>query len=242
AVWERKPMFSELVDLTASGCPFLLGLSAYYGEGEISKRCTAEYQAQRLAFLEEYADETSTTVILSARLPLYLYGDDFDNSVGGSGVRTRRLFMSRNGDFYASDHEANFLKSLEDSIMSIVRLADRVILVLPTHVNGWDPNVRATLLAPRVFRLEQLEEALEIPLGPVLQRTMKIDTLLNTLSDKIPAVSVINPRDLTCSQEKGTCNSMANGVFLFQGSDHLSSAANRWIAGRIEEHIVGPQE
>jgi hypothetical protein len=216
----------------------LLGLTAYYGDGEVSEKCTAEYQARRLAFLQQYADE-DTVIVLSARLPLYLFGDDFDNTVGGPGVRTRRLYMSEDGEFGSPEHEANFLRSLEKSVRALEQLAGSVVVVLPTHVNGWDPNVRAKLISAQVSNLEQLEKELEIPRGPVVQRNRKIDDLLIGMSDQSPSLVSINPRDFTCSQERDTCSSLRNGVFLFQGSDHLALPANRWITDQIESQLSG---
>ncbi len=238
AIYERKPLYSELADLTASGCPFLLGLTAYYGDGEVSEKCTAEYQARRLAFLQQYADE-DTVIVLSARLPLYLFGDDFDNTVGGPGVRTRRLYMSEDGEFNSPDHEANFLRSLEKSVQALEQLRGSAVVVLPTHVNGWDPNVRAKLISAQVSNLEQLEKELEIPRGPVVQRNRKIDDLLIGMSNQSPSLISINPRDFTCSQERDICSSLRNGVFLFQGSDHLALPANRWITDQIESQVSG---
>ena len=69
----------EMIDLTASGCPFLLGLNIYLNVN-IYRICNIDYQQARLDFLKKLPP---SIIILHSSFPLYIAGHGFNNTIGG---------------------------------------------------------------------------------------------------------------------------------------------------------------
>ena len=71
----------SFIDL--SGCPYFPGLTLYTWKKEI-EGCSVDLQAERTRVI---ADSAPSTVVMSSRFSLYLFGHGFDNGVGGIEAR-----------------------------------------------------------------------------------------------------------------------------------------------------------
>jgi peptidoglycan/LPS O-acetylase OafA/YrhL len=225
----RPDLYSEFIDLTASGCAFLPGLSRYILNDPHD--CTSAYQEERIRYLKSLKSD-NIVFILVARLPLYYYGTGFDNTVGGYERRNRTVF-ARSPSQPDTERQKDFMASLEQSIAFLASRASQVIIVKPTHTNGWNPIDRAVRLAKTIATRRELEDALAIPLGPVLERSGRLDRALSSLAGKYKNVATVDPKSITCDTTQNACFGFRNGKFLFTDVDHLSLETNLQIIGEI---------
>jgi peptidoglycan/LPS O-acetylase OafA/YrhL len=231
AFFERRDLYAEFVDLSASGCPFFLGLAVYVGDD--AHGCTAKYQQRRLEFLKQYSDE-NTVVVLAARWPLYYYGGGFDNGVGG--VEVREEIVAARTPFSQKDlRQADYYTSLSSTIDAVQKLSKHVVLVLPSHSNGWHPVDRALRIAKSVDNADDLFEQLQIPLQEVRARNQKFDEFALKNNELKDGLLIVNPREFTCDSEQTVCFGGRNGEFFFTDSHHLSPLINRQIVSEIEK-------
>lgn len=235
ALQVRPDMYSEMVDLSASGCPFLMGIPVYNGRDTFG--CTADYQAQRLDYIKaNYGPET--VIILTARWPLYFYGEGYDNTVGGVEIKPR--YMAATEPYAPLDEiREKYFEGLDASIEELSAVTDKIVLILPTHTNGWRPPNRANRLAKRVSDKAQLFARLEIPMAPVLKRAEPFDDYAAGLKSQNPNISLIDPRQLTCDPAKGVCYGGGNGHFYFADEDHLAPYITAKLAELIAQELDG---
>jgi hypothetical protein len=156
----------ELVDLSASGCPFLLGMTAYVN-GIASDRCNSDYQSQRLKLLSSLPP---SFVILHSRFPLYINGKGFDNTIGGVEHRDEYV-MAYDSNTSINVRYKQQVESFEKTVRSLRELNHKVVIVAGVPANGWNPIMRLN----RIEQLslgrshEQRNELMRIPLSAVLE-------------------------------------------------------------------------
>ncbi len=225
----RPDLYSEFIDLTASGCAFLPGLSRYILNDPHD--CASSYQEERARYLQSLQKD-NLVFILVARLPLYYHGTGFDNTVGGYERRNRTVF-AKSPSQPDGERQKDFMASLERSIEFLSARASRIIIVKPTHTNGWNPIDRAVRLAKVITTEKELEAALTIPLQAVLERSGKLDQALTRLAAKHGNVATVDPKAITCDTSKGACFGFRNGKFLFTDVDHLALEANLQLVDEI---------
>ncbi len=210
--------YSSLTDLTAGGCPFLLGLNIYTGRKK--SPCDSEYQQKRRDYVASFPN---SHVVYQARLPLYFYGTGFFNEVGGK--ESISIIASKTLDEEPSARKKDFINSLKRSIRFLAKNANQVTIILPTMTNGWDPIKRLRWVSHIEKDLHAAKEYLKIPKGPVDKRTAAIDEVLLALSTEFKNIQIIDPKALTCAND--TCSSLnESGQLLFADPDHLSYLAN----------------
>lgn len=210
--------YSSLTDLTASGCPFLLGLNIYTGRKK--SECDSEYQQRRRSYLASFPN---SHVVYQARLPLYFYGNGFYNEVGGKEYIS--IKAAKNLDRDSNARADDFIQSLKVSIKFLAQNANQVTIILPTMTNGWDPIKRLRWVSHIEKDLHAAKEYLKIPKAPVDKRTAAIDEVLLALSTEFKNIQIIDPKALTCAND--TCSSLnESGQLLFADPDHLSYLAN----------------
>ena len=227
--------YGELIDLTAWGCPFLPNLSITLAGDKT--HCPEEYQRQRVEFLKTLGKE-NLHIVVSARLPWYLYSDGFDNSIGGvEFVQGVSLVELENAE--AIHDTQRYLDVIAQSVETLSSLSEKVYLVMPNHTNGWDPISRALRLADGEMTTEDLEQALSVPSAPVLKRLADFESLFNQLAQRFPAVTLVDPTNFTCNFAESSCYGFKAGKFLFSDDDHLSLVVNEKIANQIFRDIHG---
>jgi peptidoglycan/LPS O-acetylase OafA/YrhL len=220
--------YTEFFDLTAGGCPFLIGLNRYI-RNEPSA-CNSEYQKSRIAFIKNHGKKRKI-VILAARWAQYLHVKGFDNEVGG--VELKKIMMATARGVPDGQRRQEFLDALILTIDEVSKIADRVIVVLPNHTNGWNVVERAKLLQQSNLSFEELENKLAIPYDAVEKRVREVNEYLHRLSLVNPKVSLIDPRIYTCDSQQQKCYGFRNGKFLFRDNSHLTLDVNKKIVTRI---------
>lgn len=229
AVAERPELYTTFVDLSASGCPFLVGVPVHVGRD--AHRCTADYQRRRLAFLRELPRD-HLVIVMAARWPLYVDGRGFDNTVGGVEP-TRDIVAADDPDKPQSVRTAEFFQALDATIAEASALAAHVVFVLPNAANGWNPIERALRLSSAMRSPEALFDALRIPYAPVAAWVGPVDRFVRSEAARYPNLLVVDPLPFTCSASAGSCEAGGDGAFYFSDPDHLSLAINRLIVGEV---------
>ncbi|UAA39151.1 acyltransferase [Paraneptunicella aestuarii] len=235
AVYERKQMYSTMVDLSSSGCPFLMGLSIYVGRSS-SDRCTPEYQQQRLDYIAQHPSQHKI-VVLSGRWLVAFMEDSFDNTLGGVSYDQNIVATKRLG---ASDEEIqqDFFESFERSLAALTDVVEQVVIIIPGYSNGWDPVARAVRIAKRFDDSQSLFEHLEIPLSAVDNRTAVFEQYIQSHIQGLDKVSVINTKDVTCDRNKGVCYGGKDGQFYFTDDLHPSLYINRILVELMYKALV----
>lgn len=228
--------YSNFYDLSGGGCPFLLDLQIYHNHH--TTRCTPEYQNKRLSYFRKLRKEikNNLTIVTTARLPLYLYGDGFDNEMGGVEKR-EPYYASTEPRLPLAQRETLFFNSLEKSVTEMSLNADKLIIILPGHTNGWDVISRAIKLEKRVKTPSELKELLVIDKNVAQKRRSKVTDFLYEMQKKYPNIVFIDPMDITCSGTENKCYGFDHMEFLFTDTDHLSYYVNNILKNKVFEII-----
>jgi peptidoglycan/LPS O-acetylase OafA/YrhL len=218
----------ELFDLSASGCPFMLGMSAYIN-GVISKSCNSEYQLKRMNFL---ATIPPAFVVLHSRFPLYLNGHGFDNTIGGKEIQDGYV-MALTPHTRLDERSVQHKEALEKTINELLKLKHQVIIVSGVPTNGWDP-------IKRLKRLERLgltgtHEArlrrMQIPLLAVNNESDLSDQMIREITQRYPNVRLIDPKTIFC--DSLYCSSISKNKILYTDPDHLSFEGAMRVFNRV---------
>ena len=226
AFYASNSMFKSLVDLTASGCPFLLDVDINVG-GTVN--CSSDYQSARKNILLE---RTDSIVVYQARLPLYFYGNGFDNGESGGNeirpkVRVSSSFIGSN-----DDTQELFLNSLRDTIEFIANTNRSLFIILPSFSNGWDPLQRLVSIEKSKLSFDDAKDLLSIPRDRVEKRVGLLTALLEKISQEHANITIINPNDIFCSEL--SCSPISSdGKLLFTDPDHFSLNANNVLLNKI---------
>jgi hypothetical protein len=175
-------------------------------------------------------------VIYQARLPLYFYGDGFDN--GKSGGKEVRPKVSVSSSFIGSNNNSQklFLNSLRDSIEFIAKTNKSLFIILPSFSNGWDPLQRLVSMEKSKLSFEEAQDLLSISIDRVEKRVGLIRALLEKISQEHENITVINPNDIFCSEL--SCSPItSDGKLLFTDADHFSLDVNNAILNKIFESL-----
>ena len=229
AVYEDRSFYTEFFDLTAGGCPFLLGLTVFIGPE--AHRCDPLYQQRRLEFLTAQG-RYNKVAVLAARWPLYLYGDGFDNSVGGV-ERRDRIIAAKSITAEGEALKRDYFQSLEATMQGVLAVTDYVVFVLPTHTNGWNVPDKVLRLRKSVGSLKELEEKLALPSAVVAARLKEFNDFVDSRYGSNPKVSIVDPRKFTCSEDVGLCYGVKDKILMFADSDHLSLPMNERLSTEL---------
>ena len=215
--------FYSLLDLTASGCPFLINSNIYIGRNFV---CSSDFQSARKEILRE---RPNSTVIYHSRLPLYFHGNGFDNEIpGGKEIWPKvRVFGKKPFSDYDAQQEY-FIKSLIGSIEFIARTNKRLFLILPSFSNGWNPIDRLFSMETYDFSFQEARINLKIPKKVVDKRFNRLRDELFLISKRFNNVILIDPSEYFCSED--FCTPMnSEGDLLFSDGNHFSLKTNNLI-------------
>jgi len=219
--------FHKLVDLTASACPFLLDLNIYIDRTLI---CSSDYQLARKKILIE---RRNSTVVYQARLPLYFYGNGFDNGKpGGNEIRARIRFTGKKTFFDIEEERQHFIESLINSLEFIANNNKNLILILPSFSNGWDPVDRLFAMESQGRSLQEARNYLAIQKNVVNQRVDRLRGELLSMSKRFDNVIIVDPNRYFCSEE--FCSPLSsNDELFFTDADHFSLKTNNLIFNEV---------
>ena len=222
----------EVISLSASGCPFLLGLNLYV-RGNIHRICNVDYQQARLDFLKKLHP---SIVILHARFPFYIAGHGFNNTIGGVEIR-KKFYFAREVEKDVNARYQQYKSSFEETVHEILALGHEVIIVTAVPAQGW-------FVINRLYRIEALgigsthekrKKLMDIPLDVVLAWHKKSDDAIAELIVKYPQVKSIDPKDIFCKDK--VCSSITENEILFRDRDHLSITGAKILFNKILEAV-----
>jgi peptidoglycan/LPS O-acetylase OafA/YrhL len=126
----------QFVPLISGACYYAPGFEVKDDNGNVDKRCTRPYQADRRKLILENPD---SIVVIGGMLPVYLSLDYFDNGKkGGYQGKYDRYFLNA---------EKEFKDNIKGSIMEILDNGSHVILIYPFVEPGWHlPSKLKTLI------------------------------------------------------------------------------------------------
>ena len=224
--YSSSHMFESFIDLSASGCPFLLDVNINIGK---TVSCSSDYQLARKNIL---LAKTDSIVVYQARLPLYFYGNGFDNGkVGGNEMRSK-VSLSNSFTKSKEDSQEIFINSLSDSLEFIAKTNKSLFIILPSFSNGWNPLQRLTSIEKNMLSFVEAKDLLSIPKDRMENRVSFLVEVIDKISQKHPNIILINPNDIFCSEF--LCSPVTrNGELLFTDKDHFSLKANNIILDKI---------
>jgi hypothetical protein len=218
----------RLIDLTASGCPFLVGLSLYVNHVR-SDYCNEDLQNQRLEFLKS---QKPANVILFSRLPLYMNGTGFNNGVGGVELRDVH-YMSRDPDSNSAERSSQIRQSFMHTVKELTAIGHKVIIVGPIPPLGWNA-------VDRLLKIERLSLAttdqgrknlMAIPLNNINTWRSESISVIRDVIQSSPGVIYVDPDDLLCDSEY--CNSVSKDAVLYSDNNHLSLSGSSRLLDKI---------
>ena len=222
-----------LVDMSSGTCPFLIGLNVF-SNGNQSERCDADYQQRRIGFISTLSP---STIVLHARLALYLHGDGFDNSIGGVEPRVS-IYVGVSGDETYEERKRLFENALINTVSSIIRADHKVVIISPVPANGWHP-------IKRLMRLSTLDSnasnafirgQMAIPRAAVESRQSDVLSVLNSLEEKFPEVTIIDSLESLC--DSSHCHSISkSGEILYSDRDHLSTVGANMLFSEFIKYV-----
>ena len=141
--------------------------------------------------------------------------------------------MISNNNSQIVNNKAIFNTRLVETINEIDKVADRIIIVMPTHTNGWDVVARVHKVSKFTSNYQDLEQYLRIPYEPINLRLDEINQIFHEEMKRSDKMVLINPIEHTCDITGHTCFGVRNDQILFADEDHLSSYMNDLIVAEI---------
>jgi len=218
----------NLIDLTASGCPFLINLNLYTNNVE-HKNCNKKYQEKRMDLLKKIKP---SIVILHSRFAHYTGRGGFNNGIGGVEF-SDYYYMARKKGEPLEERDKNFLKSFEDTVHEIKKAGHKVIIIGNIPPTGWDPIYR-------LYRIENFKigktfkerlDLMNVPIDAVNNYHKLTDDLIKLVIIKNKDVTFLDPKSLFC--KKHICFSIAKNNILYSDNNHLSTEGEKILFEEI---------
>lgn len=220
--WAKSQNYNYL-HLTYTGCALVEGFSRY--RGGKADGCSNDYNVQRMDKIKSY---NNPIVVYSARMPLFLSGEWFDNSKGG----TERAEMP---DFRVSGgvSKTNLVKI---TLEKLAKSSKTLVIVYPVPIAGWHVPKKVKkelgykLIDPVMsFRLLELS----------YPRKAYDDYAKKAISiyDRIVGENIIRvyPSKILCDDIK--CHSKDANNLFYQDTDHVSPSVATQIVSKMGDSI-----
>jgi len=224
----------KFVDMSAGACPFFYGLSAYTN-GQLITACTEKYQAERLSYLTTLEP---STVVLHSRLPLYLHGDGFDNTIGGKEP-ARSYYVGITGRETLGERIALIRQSFIATVEKVLASGHDLVIVTPVPTNGWHPAKRLMRIVSQSENLDTdfVRSKMAIPRSAVEERQSDISIMFVQIQEAFPNVEFVDSLDLLCDLEY--CNAIStDGQILYADRNHLSLMGSRSLFSKTLTQIM----
>lgn len=211
-------------------CPLLLGVElAHKEKGTIGRGCTAEFQAERLQWINSYGP---STVILFARWEVYFLAEN--PSTPPSLSQFPYYFRDIGTKTYSPTVAASTVQlSLTETVARLEDAGHQVILVYPAPEPLVDiPN---TLLRHYLFSFGSWppSKAYVIPTSADQRDSaLTYRAFSNVGSDR---TKTFDPRKVLCKEEG--CLTHSDGEIYYRDNNHLSVAGSRLVAPDIVELV-----
>jgi peptidoglycan/LPS O-acetylase OafA/YrhL len=205
--------------INGSACLPLLGVA------QESKVCR-DIIGQVLEYFQH--DTHVTTVILTFRGPLYLYGRGFNERI--------RVKISSSDDPSRSSIDT-FRYSLAATLDALSRSGKKTILVLDQAELGFDPR-SCINSRPLWLTGHEIRETCAVPRTDFDKRNNEYRHMIQEVVKDRPDVKVFDTAQQFC--DANWCWAMKDGEVLYRDDDHLSIAGSIFVAKRLIELIGTP--
>jgi len=219
----------SVTTMTMGGCWPSMDTEAFNKHGKLDEKCSSAYQNQRIS---EINKNSSSIVIISGRLPLYLTNQLFDNQEGG-------VEGGYWGFLKPKDKNVSFEKMIKNTVFALAEKGHRVLLVYPIVEVGWD--VPKKLLANRPADVNQIklwlgENPLTTSFEVYLARTSETFRVLDSLQHK--NIYRVYPHQIFCdNQIKGRCVTHDDEHIFYADDDHPSYKGSEMIGDLIVDKV-----
>ncbi len=225
---------ANVVSWTRGGCWPVSGGDRDHENMAIYGICGAEFQQQRF---DEIMEVENSTIVFSARLPLYLTRRGFDNQEGG--VET---FSGKNvfhEEFATKEDAAAFRVAVVDSVTRLLDGGHRVILVYPIPEVGWKVPKKISSDMPSSLR----EVADWLKSNPIttsydlyLERSREAIEILDSIDHE--NLHRVYPHKLFCdNQIEGRCVTHDDERLFYADEGHPSYRGAEMINDQIMVEI-----
>lgn len=203
----------NFIQITNAGCPHILG----YGTPHCQERAE-----QVLSYLEKFPN---STIIYSARIPLYMEQSRFDNEEG-----------DREGDYELVDNEEVIADYPERSDMLVETLRGWVdaghtlVIVYPVPEQGFSVDSKLFMIRPIIQSEDQLPD-LSTSLSVFKKRTKSSYDALDRVTGE--TVFRVYPEKLFCESDIGRCFASKGSKIFFWSDNHVSPLGSSLIVEEI---------
>jgi hypothetical protein len=225
-LWQMlKARGDGLTELTKSGCPYMVGMGVLSDGHPLD--CTADYNEQRRSVL---LSAPPATVILNSLWSYYLEGPKLDN---GEGIVNEGHELALTEDGIDRAEVAVIDAHLRRTVAELVAHGHRVVLVYPIPETGWNVLQRIHVLLQQRRLVDQITEAVSLPLPKVSARLERADAMLGSIAADTGALRV-DPSAFLCGRrESSRCDTIEGRTILYTDAVHLSQFCTRLLATEI---------
>jgi len=218
--------------LTANNCPLIRNAYSLIGT-TLNNNCHPAEQAKRMARIKSMSS-SNIIIIMSARYPLYLSSEGFDNRQGG---------VEEISPIWVSDelHKKNDVSVSQSLIQStfneLLDTGAKVLMVYPIPEAGWDiPKlVRKKLDSfPASQKLNAFKSfQITTSYKTYKERALASFQVLDSVSDR-PNLIRVFPSEVLCDKVKDQCYTHSKDALYYHDDDHLGPAGSALVVGQLE--------
>jgi hypothetical protein len=160
-------------------------------------------------------------VVLHSRIPLYISGRGFNNTIGGIEYRDGYVMASTENsslDARIVQHREAYFKTVQ----ALLNLGHKVLIVSPVPTNGWNPIIRLKKIDQ--YNLANNHESrlklMNVPLHAVEEELRLSEMIIDETRRKFPMIGLIDSKLVFC--DSLNCSSITTEKILYSDSNHLS--------------------
>lgn len=210
----------EILLLGKGGCAPIFDLEIYQN-GSPQKCKSAINQALTIA----ENNNAVSTVVLSARWPLYINGTEF-----GINDTNKKRQLSPDNSKTPDDQFDIFLESLAITIKRLQAAHKRVAIISTTPEMGFNPKYCFGEIKGLVFQ-RRAKSTCAIERSAFIDRNNRTQTALEKIKSRYPSILIIEPSEAICKEH--LCWAESDGKPLYRDEDHLSFFGSQLLAEKI---------
>lgn len=207
----------NFIQITSAGCPHILD----HGSDICRKR-----SEHLLDFLEQYPN---STIVYSARIPLFMEQSRFDNMEGDKEAKYKPV----NEKIVSLEYKERARK-IEKTLNPWIESGHDLVLVYPVPEQGFHVNRKLYLQRPRIRNDEMLPN-LSTSYSVFKSRVKSSYEALDRVKGK--NVKRIFPERLFCDDVSGRCFASKGKKIYFWSDNHVSPLGSRLIVNDIAEKL-----
>ncbi len=210
-----------LIQIGEGGCVPFLGLKP-----QDQKDINVIHCPQRSNYLKKIKNDSFVkTVILGARGPLYIFGNDYPNMPKSLFLRSETLKSENNAEVY----EYAFKKTVSE----FLKAEKQVIFIIDNPEMSFEPKQCINLLPVQI--LKPNKNPCAVSRKSYDDRNKEYLAIVNRVSEQFPEMKVFNAADQFCDKE--WCWAMKDSVMLYRDDDHLSKTGSLLVGKAFGEFM-----